>query len=66
MPVGEHEITLRAGRNGVPVGRPQTVRVTVRDGFNTFVVGILPTFDGGPAPMTSDPAALSPETEPED
>jgi hypothetical protein len=58
MPVGTHEITLRAGRNGSPVGPPQTIRVVVRDGFNTFVVGLLPTFGGGPQPMSSDPAAL--------
>ena len=42
------------------VGPPQTVRVYVRDGYNTYVLGLLPTLEGGPQPLTSDPAELDP------
>jgi hypothetical protein len=56
MPAGEYTVTLRAARDGHAVGAPQQVRVRVRDGFNTYVLGIAPTLAGGATPMTSDPA----------
>ncbi len=54
LPAGEHEIVLRAGRDGMAVGREQRIRVLVRDGYNTYVVGVAPTLEGGPPPRTSD------------
>lgn len=70
LPVGVHDITLVATRNGVAVGQPQTVTVEVHDGLNTYVVGLLPTTAGGPQPMTSDspqigaPPQVQPATRP--
>lgn len=60
LPAGNHTITLRAGQNGRAIGPSQTTRVYVRDGFNTYVVGLVPTMNGGPPPLTSDP--IAPET----
>ncbi len=59
MPAGEYNIALRSGRRGTPTGVPQTVRVLVRDGFNTYVLAQVPTLNGGPPPLTSDPAQVS-------
>ena len=57
---GEHDISVEALRGDRLVGRPQTVRVFVRDGFNTYVVALVPTLAGGPPPLTSEPVS-SPE-----
>ncbi len=56
VPAGIHRITLRAGLSGRVVGRPQSVRVRVRDGYNTYVIALVPRPGGGPDPLTSDPA----------
>ena len=56
LPAGQHSLSLRAGHGGAAVGPPQTVDVLVRDGFNTYVVAIVPGMNGGPPPLTSDPA----------
>ncbi len=56
LPAGDHELVLRAGRNGRPTGAPQRVRVDVRDGYNTYVLVLTPTLNGGPTPLTSRPA----------
>ncbi len=64
LPAGEHEVALRAGRHGAAVGAPQTVRVLVRDGFNTYVLGLVPTLAGGPPPLSSETQLRSETTEP--
>lgn len=56
LPAGEYMVTLRAARDRHATGAPQQVRVRVRDGFNTYVLGIAPTLAGGAPPLTSDPA----------
>ncbi len=56
LPAGEHEIVLRAGRHGQPTGAPQRCRVVVRDGFNTYVLVLAPTLEGGPPPLASESA----------
>jgi hypothetical protein len=56
LPAGDHEITLSTG-GGAPA--TQSVRVRVRDGFNTYVVGLLPTYGTCPPPLTSEPAELA-------
>lgn len=56
VPAGRHELTIRAGLHGRPVGAPQTVHVMVRDGYNTYVLVQTPTLHGGPEPLTSEPA----------
>jgi len=56
LPEGVHTLTLTASSRGRPTGAPQTVEVRVRSGYNTYVVGLVPTVDGGPPPLTSDPA----------
>ena len=61
LPAGEHDLVFRAGRGGRPTGAPQSSRVLVRDGFNTYVVVLVPTWQGGPEPMTSAPADPEPE-----
>jgi uncharacterized protein len=53
-PAGDHTLTVYAGQDGRPVGPPQRVRIRVQDGFNTYVVALVPTRNGGPAPLTSD------------
>ena len=53
VPEGEHEVVLRALRNGRMVGAEQRVRVRVHAGYNTFVLGLTPTQAGGPSPLTS-------------
>lgn len=58
VPAGRHEVTIQAGLDGRPVGAPQTVRVLVRDGYNTYVLVQTPTLHGGPEPLTSEPAFL--------
>ncbi len=58
VPAGDHELVLRAGRNGHPTGAAQKVRVHVRDGYNTYVLVLAPTLGGGPPPLTSQPADL--------
>ncbi|MEQ8765284.1 MAG: hypothetical protein RL885_15220 [Planctomycetota bacterium] len=63
LPEGEYDIEIRAGSGGVPVGAPQTVRIYVRDGYNTYVAPLLPTTSGGPPPLTSE-RALVPQSEP--
>jgi len=54
VPEGEHDLTVYAGLGGRKAGPPQTVRIRVRDGFNTYVVALVPTLQGGPPPLTSD------------
>jgi len=56
VPEGDHTLTVHAGQGGRKVGPPQTVRIRVRDGFNTYVVALVPTINGGPPPLTSDAA----------
>lgn len=53
LPAGEHEVVLRALRNGQLVGAEQRVKVRVHSGYNTFVLGLTPTKAGGPTPMSS-------------
>lgn len=53
LPEGEHDVVLRAIRNGRVVGGEQRVRVRVHAGYNTFVLGMTPTQAGGPPPMSS-------------
>lgn len=60
LPAGEHEIVLRAGREGRPTGAPQRCRVYVRDGYNTYVLAIVPTPEGGPPPLSSEPVEEAP------
>ncbi len=60
VPAGVHTVTLRAGLSGRPTGEPQSVRVFVRDGYNTYVVALVPTLRGGPEPLTSRPAPEDP------
>jgi hypothetical protein len=55
LPAGKHEISLQALRGGSPSGAPQAARVLVRDGYNTYVLGIVPTLAGGPPPLSSEP-----------
>ncbi len=64
LPIGDHEITIRAGQAGRPTGVAQTVRVQVRDGRSSFVVVLAPTPAGGPAPLTSHPAESTESAEP--
>ncbi len=64
LPVGLHRITIVAGAGGTPVGAPQHVDVLVRDGFNSYVLALVPTLRGGPPPLTSDPFILHPDTRP--
>jgi len=54
IPEGEHTLTLHAGLHGRKVGPPQSVRIQVRNGFNTYVIGLVPTLHGGPPPLTSE------------
>ncbi|MHC4077079.1 MAG: COG3014 family protein, partial [Planctomycetota bacterium] len=56
LPAGDHELVLRAGQGGHPTGAPQRVHVHVRDGYNTYVLVLAPTLQGGPPPLTSRPA----------
>ncbi len=56
LPAGDHQLVLRAGRNGLPTGAEQRVPVHVRDGYNTYVLVLAPTLQGGPTPLTSQPA----------
>ena len=54
LPEGEHLISLQAGKKGAPAGAPREVRVNVRDGYNTYVVAIFPSLDGGACVLSSD------------
>ncbi len=63
VPAGEHEIAVQAARNGRPTGAAQRVRVDVRDGYNTYVVALVPTLGAGPTPLTSHPAAVVLDTQ---
>ncbi len=56
VPAGVHTVTLRAGLSGRTTGAPQKVRVQVRDGYNTYGIGLVPSLRGGPAPLPSQPA----------
>jgi hypothetical protein len=60
VPAGEHELEARAGLGGRAVGAPQTCRVLVRDGFNTYVLVQAPTPAGGPPPLSSEAVAVEP------
>lgn len=51
---GEHVISLRAGRKGSADGAPREVKVNVRDGYNTYVVAIFPSLEGGASVLSSD------------
>lgn len=56
LPAGDHEIAVRAvGAGGAVVGVEQRVRVRVFPGYNTYVLGLLPTVDGGAGLLTSRP-----------
>lgn len=54
LPEGEHDILLRAGVGGQPAGPPQSIRVLVRDGFNTYVTALSPTTYIPPSLLSSD------------
>ncbi|MEZ5962697.1 MAG: hypothetical protein R3F56_02510 [Planctomycetota bacterium] len=58
LPEGEHEVSVRAAVGGAAVGAEQRVRVRVRAGHTTFVVAQVPSRQGGPPPVTSDPAGV--------
>lgn len=60
VPAGEHVIEARAGLGGRALGAPQTCRVLVRDGFNTYVLVQAPTPAGGPPPLSSAALAVEP------
>ena len=54
LPAGVHEISLEPlGAQGLH-GGARKVRVLVRDGFNSYVVGLFPGWIGA-VPLTSDP-----------
>ncbi|MBP3955866.1 hypothetical protein J8F10_11275 [Gemmata sp. G18] len=43
LPAGEHDLTLQPqGRNGSAMGAAETIRVQVRDGRNSYVLGNFP------------------------
>lgn len=42
LPVGEHQLSLIAGKQGLPVGKPETCQVQVADGRNTYVLACFP------------------------
>lgn len=65
LPVGEYTLDVHAGVGGRPTGATQRVRIRVRDGYNTYVLAIAPTPDGGPPPLTSDGADEVPDQSPE-
>ena len=54
LPEGEHLISLQAGKKGAPAGAPREVKVNVRDGYNTYVVAIFPSLEGGACVLSSD------------
>ncbi len=54
-PAGDHELSFQPLRGQNPVGRVPSVRVRVRDGFNSYVVVQVPSQWGGPQPLTSEP-----------
>ncbi|HHI79743.1 MAG TPA: hypothetical protein ENK02_07160 [Planctomycetes bacterium] len=55
LPAGVHEISLEPLGKGGLHGGARRVRVRVRDGFNTYVLGLFPSWIGA-VPLTSDPA----------
>ncbi len=55
VPEGDHTLTLHAALHGRKVGQAQSVRLRVRNGFNTYVISLVPTLRGGPPPLTSEP-----------
>lgn len=55
LPEGVHDIGVRPIQGGELVGWERQVRVRVVAGYNTYVVAMVPTRDGGPTPMTSRP-----------
>lgn len=57
---GEYDVVLRASVRGVPTGTPQTIRVRIRPGRNTYVVAMAPTQFGGPAPLSRDAIEVAP------
>ena len=54
LPEGEHLISLQAGKKGVAAGAPREVKINVRDGYNTYVVAIFPSLEGGACVLSSD------------
>ncbi|MCH2585012.1 MAG: hypothetical protein MK138_09615, partial [Planctomycetes bacterium] len=54
LPEGEHLISLQAGKKGVAAGALREVKVNVRDGYNTYVVAIFPSLEGGACVLSSD------------
>jgi hypothetical protein len=59
LPEGVHEVALRAGAAGNPMGREQKTQVRVHAGRTTFVIAQVPSRDGGPPPVTSRPADVA-------
>lgn len=58
LPEGEHDLVLRAVKNGVAVGAEQRIRIRIHAGFNTYVLGMVPSTQGGPAPQSSQAIPL--------
>ena len=56
VPTGDHDIQLRPLGHGGATGVAQNIRVSVRDGYNTYVVVVAPTLVSPPSPLTSEPA----------
>ncbi len=59
LPAGVHEISLEPLGEGGLHGGPRKVRVLVRDGFNSYVLGLFPSWIGA-IPLTSDPVEEPP------
>jgi uncharacterized protein len=55
LPEGVHDIAVQPIQGGRLTGQERHVRVRVIAGYNTYVAAIVPTREGGPAPMTSRP-----------
>ena len=53
LPAGTHELSLTPRRNGRTSGAARPVRVSVRSGANTYVLGFFPDSGGGPMPVVS-------------
>lgn len=63
LPPGEHTVELRAGGpGGQAVGPATQLRVRVQQGYNTYLVGLVPTLQGPSTILSSD--AVQPEPAP--
>ena len=54
LPPGEHSVSLRAGApGGQAVGPTSEVRLRIQQGYNTYLIGVVPTLQSQPTTVSS-------------